>query len=130
MILIIGGACQGKVAFARKLSGMEEEPFACCQADGLTDGLEKAFGKRFLTGFHGWIRQIVEAGGDPEEFVRQILKSDPELVTMDEVGCGIVPVEPLERNYREAVGHAGQLLAQKAGQVYRVTCGIPVRIKG
>ena len=49
---------------------------------------------------------------------------------MDEVGCGIVPVERLERDYREAVGRAGQLLAQNASQVFRVICGIPVRIKG
>ncbi|MCI8661327.1 MAG: hypothetical protein HFG54_13975 [Lachnospiraceae bacterium] len=130
MILIIGGACQGKTALARELSGMGEEQFACCQADGVTDGVTAALGKRFLTGFHGWIRQILEAGEDPEEFVRQILREDPELVTMDEVGCGIVPVERLERDYREAVGRAGQLLAQNASQVFRVICGIPVRIKG
>lgn len=130
MILIIGGFCQGKRNFARELSGMEEEMFGRCQADGLMDPVEAAFGKRFLTGFHGWIRQVVEKGGDPEKFVRQILVRAPEIVTMDEVGCGIVPMERGERDYREAVGYAGQMLAKEAGQVFRVTCGIPVQIKG
>ena len=129
MILIIGGACQGKVAFARKLSGMEEEPFACCQADGLTDGLEKAFGKRFLTGFHGWIRQLSDAGEETDSFVRQVLAAGPEIVTMDEVGCGIVPLEKKDREYREAAGRAGQQLAGQAERVYRVVCGIPTRLR-
>ena len=48
---------------------------------------------------------------------------------MDEVGCGVVPVDKEERQYREAVGAAGQELAARAEKVYRVTAGIPVRIK-
>lgn len=47
----------------------------------------------------------------------------------DEVGCGIVPMEKSERDYREAVGHAGQMLAAAAAEVYRVQCGIAARIK-
>ena len=51
------------------------------------------------------------------------------MITLDEVGCGIVPLEKSERNYREAVGHAGQMLAAAAVEVYRVQCGIAARIK-
>ena len=48
---------------------------------------------------------------------------------MDEVGGGIVPVDPEDRIYRELVGRAGQRLAKEAEQVHRVLCGIGVRIK-
>jgi len=58
-----------------------------------------------------------------------VIAGDLRLVTLDEVGCGIVPMEKREREYREAVGAAGQLLASVADQVYRVLAGIPVRIK-
>ena len=53
----------------------------------------------------------------------------PAVITLDEVGCGIVPLEKTERDYREAVGHAGQMLAAAAAEVYRMQCGIAVRIK-
>ena len=50
-------------------------------------------------------------------------------VIMDEIGCGIVPVQPEDRVYRDLAGYAGQLLAEKAEIVYRVTAGIGVKIK-
>ena len=140
MILIIGGACQGKKKFAQELSGMDEPAFSSNMADGADDCPEDAWKKRFLIGFHQWIRRTLEEGKDPEEFVRQVIKAGmytsgirfywTEIVTMDEVGCGIVPIERAERDYREAAGRAGQMLAGHARQVYRVVCGIPVKIKG
>ena len=130
MILIIGGACQGKKRFAQELSGMDEPAFSSNMADGADDCPEVAWKKRFLIGFHQWIRRTLEEGKDPEEFVRQVIKAGTEIVTMDEIGCGIVPIERAERDYREAAGRAGQMLAGHARQVYRVVCGIPVKIKG
>ncbi len=130
MILIIGGACQGKKKFAQELSGMDEPAFSSNMADGADDCPEDAWKKRFLIGFHQWIRRTLEEGKDPEEFVRQVIKAGTEIVTMDEIGCGIVPIERAERDYREAAGRAGQMLAGHARQVYRVVCGIPVKIKG
>ena len=130
MILIIGGACQGKKKFAQELSGMDEPAFTSNMADGADDCPEDAWKKRFLIGFHQWIRRTLEEGKDPEEFVRQVIKAGTEIVTMDEIRCGIVPIERAERDYREAAGRAGQMLAGHARQVYRVVCGIPVKIKG
>ena len=130
MILIIGGDRKGKKRFAQELSGMDEPAFSSNMADGADDCPEDAWKKRFLIGFHQWIRRTLEEGKDPKEFVRQVLKAGPEIVTMDEVGCGIVPIERAERDYREAAGRAGQMLAGHARQVYRVVCGIPVKIKG
>lgn len=130
MILIIGGMCQGKGKLARELSGMDEEAFARNLADGFCDRPETAWEKRFLTGFHGWVYRLLEEGADTEAFVKRVLAAEPEIVTMDEVGYGIVPMERKERDYREAAGRAGQMLAGHARQVYRVVCGIPVKIKG
>ena len=77
----------------------------------------------------GHKRLALEAGEDPEAFTRQILVNPPAVITLDEVGCCIVPMEKSERDYREAVGHAGQMLAAAAAEVYRVQCGIAARIK-
>lgn len=129
MIFIVGGASQGKCRLAEELSGLSAKEFAAGRADGGSDRPEKAMQKRFLTGFQGWIRQLTDAGEDTDSFVRQVLAAGPEIVTMDEVGCGIVPLGKREREYREAAGRAGQQLAGQADRVYRVICGIPARIR-
>ena len=107
MILIIGGSFQGKKAYAAQICG----------------------GGTVLADFQDRIRAVLEAGEEPEAFTRQILVTPPAVITLDEVGCGIVPREKTERDYREAVGHAGQMLAAAAAEVYRMQCGIAVRIK-
>ena len=101
MILVIGGSFQGKKAYAAQICG----------------------GGTVLADFQDRIRAALEA------FTRQILVNPPAVITLDEVGCGIVPMEKSERDYREAVGHAGQMLAAAAAEVYRVQCGIAARIK-
>lgn len=85
MILVIGGSFQGKKAYAAQICG----------------------GGTVLADFQDRIRAALEAGEDPEAFTRQILVNPPAVITLDEVGCGIVPMEKSERDYREAVGHAG-----------------------
>lgn len=131
MILIVGGSCQGKAEFARSLLRKRgyEEASSGKEADGMTDSWQQAFEKTCLLNLHGFLRQVLEAGQDMDGFIRQILNAMPEAVTMDEVGCGIVPVEKRDRDYREAVGRAGQSLAAEAAEVYRMVCGVPVRIK-
>ena len=46
------------------------------------------------------------------------------------VGCGVIPMDPMEELYREAVGQLQQKLAAHATEVYRVICGIPECLKG
>lgn len=53
---------------------------------------------------------------------------DRILVT-DEIGCGIVPADAFERLYREETGRVCCRLAAEARQVWRVTCGMGMRIK-
>ena len=128
-------------------------------ADGMTDSWEDAGKGGCLLNFHGFVRQVMDVKADPDRFTealcqveteksRQLEKQSPrqpeaenpqqpqqqklrqpEIVTMDEVGCGIVPLDKRERDYREAVGRAGQILAAHADTVYRMICGVPVQIK-
>lgn len=145
MILIVGGACQGKADYAWKLAvqraesdrgpgqmqktAPDRETFLTQAADGLRDRWEQVKGKAWVLNLHGFVRKFLENGVEPDDFVRLILEQRPELITLDEVGSGIVPLAREDRDYREAVGHVGQLLASEAQQVYRVIYGIPVRIK-
>ena len=51
------------------------------------------------------------------------------ILILDEVGCGLVPMDPFERQYREAVGRLGEQLAKKASEVYRMSCGLAQKLK-
>ncbi len=55
---------------------------------------------------------------------------DQDVILCDEVGCGIVPIERKERDYRETVGRLCCMLAGRADTVIRVTCGIGQVISG
>lgn len=134
MILIVGGTCQGKAEYARKLAcelaGRHEPQVVDGMQHRWEDVPEKLLsGKLCVLNLHGFVRQLMEEGLEPDGFVRQLLTCPPEIVTLDEVGNGIVPLKRKDRDYREAVGRAGQLLAAEAQQVCRMVCGIPVRIK-
>ena len=62
--------------------------------------------------------------------MEEVLAKNPDItIVMDEIGYGVVPMSAEDREYREMVGHTGQLLASQAEAVYRVVCGIGTRIK-
>lgn len=52
-----------------------------------------------------------------------------EAVICDEVGCGVVPLERKARERREAIGRLCCQLAREAQAVYRLQCGLAMRLK-
>ena len=51
------------------------------------------------------------------------------IIVTNEVGLGLVPVNPMGRLYRDLLGKANQLLAARADEVYLLVAGLPVKIK-
>ena len=51
------------------------------------------------------------------------------IVICDELGCGVVPLDPEERAWRERTGRLCCQLAKRASQVDRVFCGIATALK-
>ena len=51
------------------------------------------------------------------------------IVVTNEVGTGLIPVNPMGRLYRDLLGRANQMLARHADQVYLLVAGLPVRLK-
>lgn len=129
MILVVGGAWQGKGKVCRKLSGIEDRLYEARLADGRVDKPEMALKKPYIEAFHLFLRQVIAQGDDPEAYTKRVLAASPKVISMDEVGCGVVPMDRLDLEYREQAGQCGQILAAEAEQVYRVVCGIPSRIK-
>ena len=100
---------------------------------------------RCIDGLAAQIRDAVRAGRDPlaeanasvRDFVtgRESAATDDLAEAQDvvliypEVGSGVVPLDPEECAWREAVGRAGCRIAAEADEVYRVVAGIAQRIK-
>ena len=51
------------------------------------------------------------------------------IMVTNEVGLGIVPENPLARQFRDLAGFANQKLATACDTVYLVSCGLPLRLK-
>jgi len=52
------------------------------------------------------------------------------IMVSNEVGLGIVPLNKISRNFRDIAGRINQAAAKEAQEVYFITAGIPLRIKG
>ena len=113
MILVIGGSAQGKLAFARE--NLEVAAFS----DGVL-GKENAVYR---------LHEAMRNGVGKAELDAYLARHPNAVIICDEVGCGIVPMDRAEREWREAVGRLCCYLAGRAEQVYRVFCGIGTRIK-
>lgn len=132
MELIIGGRFQGKLDFVLRKYGADR----CAVTDGALPDRER-LDRAVSTGrvividrLNVWIRDRLSAGGDPEGELRTFLNDVPDAVVIcDEIGNGIVPADRFEREYRERTGRILVDLAQKAGGVVRVICGIGQKIK-
>lgn len=123
MILIIGGESQGKLTTALKLTGLSKSQAA--PGGKLTP--EEAAQYPIINQLHLLVRSILENGGQPSE-LRKTLQG--KTVICNEIGCGIVPVDALERQWREETGRLCCALAQDADLVVRVHCGIAQALKG
>lgn len=126
MILITGGAYQGKTDYAIKKFGFSENEIA----DG-ADNTDTLLKVKCITHFEKFVFRIYESGGDMISETDRILSHNPNvIILMTEIGSGIIPLEKDERKKREYAGKIGCLLAEKADTVIRMTCGIPTVIKG
>ncbi len=126
MVLIVGGAFQGKKAYAKEKFALKEEDFA----EGASCGFEEIFSAGAVADFHEYIRRCLEAGREVQDLAGELAGRNPEAVVIaNELGCGVVPVDEFDREYRETVGRICCALAKEAREVHRVVCGIGMVIK-
>ena len=126
MWLITGGAFQGKLNYALNQTGIQAENVI----DGATCEMHELLEKPLVNHFHLWIYRMLLEGKDINEAVDQLLQRNPNIIiVVDELGCGIVPMEVFDRNYREITGRVCCLLAENAKEVHRVICGLGMVLK-
>ncbi len=124
MELIIGGAFQGKLAYARK----QHPDLDWVDGSNCTrKELDSAGG---VFHFHEFISRQLREREDLSDLAEALYAHNPSLVIVSqEVGYGVVPVDAFEREWREAVGRVSTDIAALSCRVIRVICGIGTVIK-
>ena len=124
MKMIIGGVFQGKENYARKMFP------DICFIDGKKAGKDDILKARGILGLQDFVRNLLEKEEDVNDLAGMLIRNNPDAVIVcDEIGYGIVPMDPFERTYREAVGRICTELARSSDQVIRIVCGIPEVIR-
>ena len=119
--LYIGGYGHGQAELAEKETGLK--PAACTPDEALKSPA--------IDNFHLITKQVLAAGGSPQEYAKKLTAENPDaVICSDEIGCGVHPLAQEERIWREETGRALCILAEGAGTVTRVYYGIGQRIKG
>ena len=124
MILVTGGCFQGKTDYACTMFKIPKEE----AADGAVCPLEELYCTKLLYHFHEYIRRLTEAG--QELSVERLKAENPGIILVtNELGCGVVPADKFDRDYREKTGRICCRIAKEAGEVHRVVCGLGTVIK-
>lgn len=128
MVLIIGGAYQGKLDYAKEEYGLTDSDVFTCEEGSTAVG----FDEKIVDHFERYILTLIKAGQVPEKAVGMQLRANRykgRIIICDDISQGLVPMDATERAWREGVGRTMVRVAQQADKVIRVFCGIPVVLK-
>lgn len=126
MKLILGGYANGRTAYAMQNYQLTESD--CF--DAAAEPLARWNGPRLILHAEQLVNPWLEQGKEPcTEILPWLERWQNAVLITQEVGCGLVPVTPQQRQLREAVGHFNRLLAECAETVERVCCGLGMQLK-
>ena len=121
MHIIIGGAYQGKLDYARRLFSLEDNEICnlrTCDPDPT---------KRCYYHLEAYVLRCLKEDLDPSRIL-DALPPDGILIA-DDISAGIVPMDPTQRAWREASGRLLNTLSSRAQHVTRIFCGLPLELK-
>ena len=126
MILIFGGIYQGKLAYAMNRFNATENDVYKCSEDDVTVPEDK----KIIYEVDKWILALVKKDIDVDKTLRNFINGNRDAVVIcNDISCGVVPADPIQRKWREAAGRSLAALSQTSDEVVRLFCAIPARIK-
>ena len=125
MELIIGGAFQGKLDYAKSVYGLKEEEICDCAKEPVD------FSKRCICHLEMLAWNCLREGQELKTFFAEHQEQWKDSVLIcNDISAGVVPMDAEVRAWREAVGRMLNALAPQANTVTRMFCGLPQRLKG
>lgn len=153
MELYIGGFAQGKLEYVQNKKAEEAISIAmvidCAQSDyqktlqsidnkiknenADVNNIANVNDIVIINHLHLWAKDLLSEGMEESEVQSTILSwvaTHPNTILIcDELGNGIVPLEKMERIWREQTGRLMIELAGQAERVERILCGLGQRLK-
>jgi len=124
MTLIIGGAYQGKRAYAKEAFSLEDKDIFLCE------GLEIGTTAPAVAGLENFSLACVQAGLEPiDELRRRLPDYRSRILIANDISCGVVPIDATIRAWREAHGRMCNALSKEADRVVRLFCALPQVLK-
>ena len=122
-----GGAFQGKLEYVLEKKGYGRDSVL---EGAVINPLTCTSGYKIINHFHEFIRNYVDKPEEVNEFAEMLVRTrDDIIIITDQVGCGIVPLDRTEREWRELHGRVMCRLASNAKHVERIICGMGQVIK-
>ncbi len=153
MELYIGGFAQGKLEYVQNKKAEEAISIAmvidCAQSDyqktlqsidnkiknenADVNNIANVNDIVIINHLHLWVKDLLREGMEESEVQSTILSwvaTHPSTILIcDELGNGIVPLEKMDRIWREQTGRLMIELAGQAERVERILCGLGQRLK-
>lgn len=153
MELYIGGFAQGKLEYVQNKKAEEAISIAmvidCAQSDyqktlqsidnkiknenADVNNIANVNDIVIINHLHLWVKDLLREGMEEAAVQSTILSwvsTHPNTILIcDELGNGIVPLEKMERIWREQTGRLMIELAKQAERVERILCGLGQRLK-
>ena len=124
MVLIIGGAYQGKLDFEKTAFTLSEDEIFTCGSS------EIDFSKRCINSIEEFTLACVQSGVDPSEYFKAHRDDWKNSVLIcEDIFCGVVPMGAEMRAWRQATGRLCQYLSREAAEVSRIFCGLEQKLK-
>ena len=128
MILIFGGAYNGKLSFVKEKFNITEDEIYTINDE--LNNMDIDFTKSVINGFHKFIYKLSLKGIDATEYMmknKELFKD--KIIICDDISQGIVPLKREDRMWRENTGKCIQYISKTSKTVYRVFCGIAMVLK-
>ena len=124
MVLIIGGAYQGKLDFAKTAFSLSEDDIFTCSSS------EIDFSKRCINSIEEFTLACIRRETDPSEyFIAHKEDWQDSILICEDIFCGVVPMGAEMRAWRQATGRLCQYLSREASKVSRIFCGLEQKLK-
>lgn len=121
MVLIIGGAYQGKLDFAKETFSLTDGDVYTCSA-----GEEIDFSRKCIH----QIEEFTYTHPDPIAYFESHREEwQDSVLILQDLFCGVVPMGEENRAWRQNTGRLAQYLSREAAQVSRIFCGLEQRLK-
>jgi len=124
MILIFGGAYNGKLEFVKEKYELNNDDIFFCTNQTLK------FDKKVLCGLHIFTKACVLNNINSLEILENNMQNlKDKIIICDDINSGIVPMGKLDRVWREETGRVLQFLTKQSSSVYRIFFGLQEELK-